>query len=1127
MPKLSPTDILLRRLARQRWVWLTLSSWGLALPLTALLWMVAASLEALFWFGPAERTPLLIVTLVLASLPLLAALFATMSPFWRRSWYDPENLAHEILERDPEIRDQLLVAVQLSKKLRDGMSEELRDSALMAINDIAAKLSPKKYAGTPFVALLNRIARWTLLGCGVLILLAGRALWPATHRLAHPSTQYERPQAPALEMTMPDTVTVTEGDSLLLTATGKNLSDRQVQFRVEDGSGQPRIVNGRSEPDQPGPYSANLANLRRSATVQARAGRVASDTVWVEVIHRPRIAHLNVTIQPPAYTGLDEVRLPSGVGDVVGLAGSRVRVRLEASRTLSTVRLHVSNDEKTERSFELTVEGQRARGSYMLSSGGKWWVELTAYDGTPGDEPVHWRLSTIEDEGPSVSILLPEPDALIPDNLLVPLVADARDDYGISRMSLRWDLVSAMFAVDSTDLDLFAEIPLNPEILASGRAEVRSGWSLSDLPLLPTDEVHYYVEAWDNDVVAGPKRARTEVRKLLFPSVEELLTRSDEEELAARDELTRAHEEAKKLEQRLRETLQRMQSNPEDLSWEEAQALQKALDEQQKTVENLDEVREAIEQLEELASQHKTLSKELIEKYQQVQSLLEEIATPEMRAAMEQLQQALEEVDGERVREALQKLLENQEAMTKNLERSIEVLKRLHAEKRLNELATLAEELAERQKEVSEASDSATLRDIPRLTREQQLVRDDFATLNRRLSESASDTSEIGAELADSLASVEEMIAQMETQNLLEQARSSFETGKTDQASQQSRQATEQLQQIAERLRAIHEQMLEQGKQDVADRMNALFDGILVLSHLQEELRTESLSLGVASPRYRRLAADQRSLADATGHLRDDVEELRRKTFFINSSLDVQLELSGEAMEKALEGYTGRQPTLATNQQAEAMAMLHRALLNLNQSMREMQQASSGTGYDEMMERLQQMAQQQQQLNQGSDMPLPGGASQSMMQEMAARQRALAEQMRQMERDSRGQGAREILGNLEGLSDAMEQVAKDLDERNVTNRTRRLQRRILQRLLDSQRSLAQQDLSRERVGRVSEDLDHDAPGQLSLDDENELRRRLERALEGDWDESWRETIRAYFRALQREETIAPSQEKSR
>ena len=101
------------------------------------------------------------------------------------------------------------------------------------------------------------------------------------------------------------------------------------------------------------------------------------------------------------------------------------------------------------------------------------------------------------------------------------------------------------------------------------------------------------------------------------------------------------------------------------------------------------------------------ISPETLEKYQELQELFEEIASPEMKQAMSELQEALENIDPQQIQEALEKMEFNQESFLKNIERTIELFKRLRVEQKFDEIINKAEELAQQQEELNESAKDA------------------------------------------------------------------------------------------------------------------------------------------------------------------------------------------------------------------------------------------------------------------------------------------------------------------------------------------------------------------------------------------------------------------------------------
>jgi Domain of unknown function (DUF4175) len=1112
---------------RQKGVWI-LSAILIALSLAVIVTTAAIVAEAIAWFDPSTRVPLANTLTALIILLDVGLAGYIVRQFIRRRTPSDEVLAHVVWDRDDDIRDRVLDALDLANRPDPNSSEALRGAAIAQSDKLAENLDPR-----PFVNRdpLIKSARAALVVLGIMIVTfaIGRgALFGSANRLMNAEERFIKPGTVFLTMDAPDSLRIIQGDTLRLATVAQHTRPRFVELIVDEGAGTEQVVRMTPDPSDTMRFSAEVAGLHRDVTVWARSHtKTSSDSVLVHVTRRPRIARLNVTVQPPTYTELDPVNLPEGVGDLTALPGSRIAVTMNASRPLADARLLLQRDNRDQPdTVALELTGREATGAFRLRSPGNWWLEFVATDSVTAGDPLVWTLGTAEDLKPRVQIHSPDDGALIPDALVVPLAVSADDDYGISRMRLRFRVNSAMFDADSVSENEYNAYDLPLEQVGPGQAVVAMRWSLANLMLLPTDEVHYFVEVWDNDTWSGPKRVRSELRRLIFPSVEDLYAITDEQETNISEEIAKAYEEAEQTRQKLEETLTKLRSNPEEMSWDEAHALQQAMDQQEETLEQMQKVAESLEQMQEQASEHNLMSKELLEKYQKLQELLQEIATPEMREAMEKLREAMENEDGEEMREALEELMENQDKLLENLDRNLAILEQLKMERKLEELAQRAEDLAERQEELTEQLDTAAPQDMERLAEEQENIQQESEELAEEVAETGEEVAEMNSETADSLGQISEDMKSESFQQPMQSSQQSMQAGQRQEAQESSEQAKKNMQQMAERLREQQMQMTMQNQQQLAKEMSRVFDAVLVISRHQESLREQSRTLGVASPRYRELAADQEGLITGMAAVDREVQELMKKSFFVGANIAGNLMRARQQMVESIRRYTDRNPQEVTGAQTTALAYMHRALRDLNQSQQSMMSSSSGTGYQEMMQKLQQMAQQQQSLNQQSGgqqpMPMPGGSQPGGMtlSQMAAQQRAMAQQMQQMQQES--QSMEDILGSLDGLSGDMGEVADDLEDQNITARTRRLQQRILQRLLDSQRSLQERERSKQRQGELADDIQRITPGDLPIETEDQLRARLLEALEGDYARAWRETIRQYYRALERDRQAAPA-----
>jgi len=143
---------------------------------------------------------------------------------------------------------------------------------------------------------------------------------------------------------------------------------------------------------------------------------------------------------------------------------------------------------------------------------------------------------------------------------------------------------------------------------------------------------------------------------------------------------------------------------------------------------------------------------------------------------------------------------------------------------------------------------------------------------------------------------------------------------------------------------------------------------------------------------------------------------------------------------------------------------------------------------------------------------------------MAAQQLALGQAMRQLAEQL--MRYRQTLGRLGDLAGEMEQAAEDLRRGDLGPRLQDRQQRILQRLLDAQRSLRQDKASEQRISRTAQAYTPRDPGALPQDRGERrilLQQALIEALKADYPPEYRSWLRHYYEELLTQE--APAERK--
>src|SRR5207244_2077152 len=146
----------------------------------------------------------------------------------------------------------------------------------------------------------------------------------------------------------------------------------------------------------------------------------------------------------------------------------------------------------------------------------------------------------VPDSAPVVTVPIPGRDTTLPLSLKQPLVIDARDDHGLTRLevvSWRASQTGKQGAAVRESLDVSG---------AGERAIVQGDLDAEGRGLLPGDTLRLRVEAWDNVPAPGTHMGRSPEIALRLPSLEELraATRAAARDVAAAaDSLSQAERE--------------------------------------------------------------------------------------------------------------------------------------------------------------------------------------------------------------------------------------------------------------------------------------------------------------------------------------------------------------------------------------------------------------------------------------------------------------------------------------------------------------------------------------------------------------------------------------------------------
>jgi len=248
---------------------------------------------------------------------------------------------------------------------------------------------------------------------------------------------------------------------------------------------------------------------------------------------------------------------------------------------------------------------------------------------------------------------------------------------------------------------------------------------------------------------------------------------------------------------------------------------------------------------------------------------------------------------------------------------------------------------------------------------------------------------------------------------------------------------------------------------------------------------------------------------------------LSKETFSITPQIGKSIGRANNAIEQTKTDITNRDIRNAGKNQNLAMEGLNSAALSLFQSIQDMQSSGSASGFEQFLKMMQQMAGQQQGINQqGNNLSLgqmSTSAQQQILQSMLQGQKNIQKSLQQLIKEMQQSGNQQGKGNLDGIAQDMKDVISDLSKYRYNRKTKNKQRRILSRMLDSQTSLSQRGYKDERKSFSSDpSFKYSSPGGLPEDlgqRQNIALEALNRSLNSGYTREYQTMIKRYFNAM--------------
>lgn len=1058
----------------------------LSLSIILAYFLTASVIEYNLWLGKGGRFLIFASFIAVALYSIFRFLKEPVSWWIYKKGLNPEESARLIGNYFPDVSDKLLNVIQLAGSgqpgpLRDaGISQKsvaFQHIAFESAVDLSENKRYLKYFLIPFALI-------------VLLMFVNLGIFTQSAKRIVQFNQEFSPEAPFKFLVQNENLTAFFNEDFKLDLQVKGEALPAAVYLV---SGEQRW---KMESTAAGAFSYTFENLQNEVSLQFEASGFFSDPYKIQLINRPELTQLKVVLQFPSYLGLTSREL-NNAGNLEIPEGTQVTWRIGASNT-STATIFFSS-ESSENGMQL-IDNQLFTFSKPFRNPDDYSIVLEN-ERSKNKDRISYSVNVIKDQYPQIVVDNLQDTALFKTILLGGTV---NDDYGLTALKLNYQLIKD--GIESPMKSI-------PVAIASGRQQENFfyQWKIDSLKLEPGDKISYHLQVWDNDGVNGRKSARSANYIFSLPGKEDLKAAISESQRSAENKIDQSIQKAKELRQSLDEAQQKLRGK-QVLDWQDKKMLEDLVKQKEKLDEAIRKMQQENSMLEQKKEAFTEENERIREKSEQIQKLMDELLDEETKKLFDEMQKLLKEnTDPAQLRKMLERMDRKEINLEKELERTLELFKDMQYDHKLEQaikeikeqkekqekLLSKTEELTEKKgdkkgeqkeskknspdKENSESgkeekgSQEGQEKKTPEeLAKEQEQLAKEFEEFKKSLE----DLKNLGEELEkdEQMPSEED---QQEVGDSQKESKESLEQGKPQKSGEQQKKAVQKMQQMQQQMEGMQSSMQMEMDMQNLESLRQIIHGLIKLSFDQESLMKEFAPIQQTDPKYIKLSQDQLKLKDDAKVLEDSLLALAKKDAFLGSIVTKEVGELNDHIEKAVNNIRERRKGNASSEMQYSMTSINNLALMLNSHfdmmMDMMANAKPGKGKGKGS-KSQSLSQMQQQLNQQMEEIKNGGKGGRQLSEefaeMAAQQERIRRALEEMQQKLKQEGGKIPDGDLGGK---MEQTEMDLVNKQITEQTIERQREILTRLLDSEKSMREQELDKERKGETAKDYTNQIP----------------------------------------------------
>ena len=646
-------------------------------------------------------------------------------------------------------------------------------------------------------------------------------------------------------------------------------------------------------------------NIQKNKIFRINGGGYKSKNYKIKVIPKPIIKDVTTIIIPPKYTSLENEKYNS-LEDIAVAEGSLVKWIIEYENVDSVL-------------FEINKKTykEKVRGIFEHSSEIRTIKKINVsykniYD--IGDT-INFKVDLIKDNFPAININ-PLIDSI---NNVVTFDGILNDDYGISKLTFNYDIIS-----NNEVKKHFENIKIKKEIEETFFYE----YDFNSLDLNEGDKVNYYFEVWDNDLINGNKKTKSQDFVFKKKTKEELIVEKDEINKELKSSLDKSANKASDLRNEI-EKFNKQMLNKKMLSWQEKEKAKEILNKQKEILREIEENKK----LNEIQNKKQSeLNPSILEKQNQLKELMENVIDEEMKQLLEEFEQLLDEDDKEKLKELLDKLDTENEDLEKELDRELELFKQLEFEQKTEEIVEKINKIKEEQKSLKEETDSKKLNNNE-LSKKQDELEKEMDSLKESINKLKEKNNKL--ENKNKIPETEE--TQEKISELMKESKEDLNKNQNKKSSKKQQESIEQLEKLENMLNSMLESNSEEMQIENIETLREILDNLIILSFSQEKLIEKTQKTKVTSSEFIALVRQQQKLVLDSKIIEDSLFALSKRVVKIQSKINSEITLIKDNMNESKNFLEERRVKKSSEKQQFVMTSANNLALLLSEILKNMQ----------------------------------------------------------------------------------------------------------------------------------------------------------------------------------------------